>query len=244
MRAATAATNMSLLELEGIHKRGHEGRRERPVLRDVSLHVEAGEMAVVWGPRRSGSSTLLRIAAGLEAPDAGSVRFEGRDLAEAGEELRGVRIGYVQQSFRSAEGRSVLSLVTAGLLAHGLPATRAREGAQAALARVGAEHCLTLSLPELDEQETLHVALARTLTLRPRLLVIDEPIKGVTLLQRDAILRLLRSLANDGLAVLASTADSTGLTGADRALALDEGELRASREPTLAPVVPLRSANG
>jgi ABC-type sugar transport system ATPase subunit len=73
----------------------------------------------------------------------------------------------------------------------------------------------------------------------PRLLVIDEPTSGVELIERDGILLLLRSLANDGIAVLASSMEATGLSGADRTLALSDGELRGTLKPQLGTVVPL-----
>jgi len=68
---------MSLLALEGVGKRYRDGARERIALREVSLALEAGELAAVWGLRRSGRSTLLRVAAGIEQPDEGVVRFDG-----------------------------------------------------------------------------------------------------------------------------------------------------------------------
>jgi D-xylose transport system ATP-binding protein len=70
-------------------------------------------------------------------------------------------------------------------------------------------------------------------------LIIDEPTNGVELMQRDGILLLLRALANDGIAVLASAAESADLSGADRTLALSDGELRGDPEPELATVVSL-----
>ena len=170
--------------------------------------------------------------------------FEGRDLADAGEELRGVQIGYVQRALRSAQGRSALSIAAEGLLAHGVHPSRAERAADEALARVGAEQCALLSVSELGEHETMLVALARTLALKPSLLVIDEPIGGVTLLQRDEILRLLRRLTNEGLTVLAATAEATGLAGVDRAFTLHDGRLAASSTPELARVLPLRRAHG
>jgi ABC-type cobalamin/Fe3+-siderophores transport system ATPase subunit len=231
---------MSLLELEGVGKRYRDGSRERLVLQDASLELQPGELAVVWGQRRSGRSTLLRIAAGIEAPDSGVVRFEGRDLAEHGEEILGGGIGFCQRTFRSAEGQAVLDQVMVGLLARGVTTSRARAHAHAALERTGAAHCHGLALGELDSAEAMRVALARALAPQPRLMVVDEPTKGVDLLERDGILLLLRSLANDGIAVLASAGESTGLSGADRALALSDGELRGTPSPDLAPVVPLR----
>ncbi|MGH2865797.1 MAG: ATP-binding cassette domain-containing protein [Solirubrobacteraceae bacterium] len=233
-----------LLELAQVSKRGVQGRRERVLLDRVCMRVQAGELAVVLSANHHESRALLRIAAGLEAPDSGVVRFDGRDLARAGEELRGVQVGYVQRSLRGSEGRSVLSLTAAALLAHGLTPSRANEAAHVALERVGAESCARLPASDLGEEERVRVALARTLALAPRLVVVDEPIKGVTPLQRDELLRLLRKLSSEGVAVLVGTADPAGLTGADRAFSLDGGRLAASSEPQLAAVLQLRRATG
>jgi ABC-type multidrug transport system ATPase subunit len=82
--------------------------------------------------------------------------------------------------------------------------------------------------------------IARALAGRPRLLVIDEPTLGVDLIDRDQILALLRSLADDGTAILTSTDKTAGLAGADQALSVGDGELRGGVTADLAQVVPLR----
>jgi len=235
---------MSLLELEAVGKRYGAPARERLVLSEVSLALETGELVVVWGLKGSGRSTLLRVAAGIEAPDSGTVRFEGRDLAEHGEDLLGGGVGYCERTFRSAEGQGVLDHVTVGLLARGVPPREATVRARRVLARAGAEQTATQPLAALDEGEGVRVAIARALALEPALLVIDEPTRGVDLLERDEILALLRSLANDGIAVLASSAESTGLAGADRGLVLSEGELRGAPPAELATVLELRRPAG
>jgi ABC-type sugar transport system ATPase subunit len=108
---------------------------------------------------------------------------------------------------------------------------------------LGAEHLLALRPRDLDAAERVRVALARAIVRRPRLLVIDEPTIGVDLLARDGILSLLRSLADEGTAVLTSTADAAGLESADRALTLSDGELTGSAAPDRAAVIPLRRAS-
>lgn len=235
---------MSLLELEAVSKRYGGPARERRMLSEVTLELEAGELVVVWGLKGSGRSTLLRVAAGIEAPDSGTVRFEGRDLTEHGEDLLGGGVGYCERTFRHAEGEGVLEQVAVGLLAHGVAPREARARAKRALARVDAEQTAPQRLAALDEGESVRVAIARTLALEPALLVIDEPIRGVDLLERDGILELLRSLADEGIAVLASTGESTGLAGADRGLVLSEGELRGAPPAELATVLPLRRPAG
>jgi ABC-type multidrug transport system ATPase subunit len=181
---------------------------------------------------------------GIEPPDSGCVRFGGRDLADCGEEVLGSAIGYCHQAFCSDEGESALEQLIVGLLARGMGPTPARSRAREALARAGAERCGALAPYELDSAEAVRVSIARALASRPQLIVIDEPISGVDLTERDDILRLLRSLADEGIAVLASTREATGLAGADRALALGEGELRGHVVPELAPVVQLRHPAG
>ncbi|MGH2875711.1 MAG: ATP-binding cassette domain-containing protein [Solirubrobacteraceae bacterium] len=229
---------MTLLALEHVSRRYRSGAHERLVLEDVSLTLARGELLAVWGLRRSGRSTLLRIAAGVEPPDTGRVLFQGRDLAGAG--ALGGGIGYCHTTPHDGEAGGVLDELIAGQLARGVPHQTAHTRAFAALERAGAGACAAHGLHELDGGESMRVAIARALSLEPSLLVIDEPTKGVDLLERDAILALLRSLADEGIALLLSAGETTALSGADRALSLSGGELRGQASPELAAVVPLR----
>lgn len=230
---------MSLLELEHVSKRYGRGVNERVVLRDVSLTLESGEMVAVWGMRRSGRSTLLRIAAGVESTDTGTVRFDGRDLAERRGELLGGGIGFCRKTFRRSEGQTLLDHLVVGQVARGTSLSLATTRAHEALERVDIGAAATLRAGELDAAELVRAAIGRALTLQPRMLLIDEPTIGVDLLARDDILLLLHSLARDGLGILASTGESPGLSGA-RALTLSDGELHGRHTRELAKVVPLR----
>jgi ABC-type cobalamin/Fe3+-siderophores transport system ATPase subunit len=232
---------MSLFELRRVAKHYDDGRLERVVLREVSLRLDPGELAVVWGLRGCGRSTLLRLAAGIEQPDGGVVLFDGRDLARHGEDVLGAGIGYCQKLIPSGS-QPALDVVMVALLAGGVPPALARSRAREALERAGAERFAGLRVSALLTSEAVRVAIARVLAQQPRMLVIDDPIQGVDLLERDDILALLRSLADDGMVVLASTMESTALSGADRTLTLSEGELRGPSPPRLAPVVELRRA--
>jgi putative ABC transport system ATP-binding protein len=230
---------MSLLALEAVTRRYRNGAHERVVLDRVSLELDAGELLAVWGRRRSGRSTLLRVAAGVEPADAGVVRFEGEDLAR-GRGALGGGIGFCRPTGRDREALGALDELVAGQLARGVPQSTASSRAFAALERVGASECAGRRLNELDGGESVRVAIAHALALDPSLLVIDEPTKGVDLLERDSILALLRSLADEGIGLLVSVGEATALSGADRALSISDGELRGSLGPELAAVVPLR----
>lgn len=236
---------MILLELEHVSKRSRPGVRD--ALDNVSLSIDQGELVTVWGERRSGRSTLLRVAAGIERPDAGVVRFAGRDLAERNDDELGEGIGYCRTAFRASAGQQIVDLLAATQLARGTPQSAARSRAWEVLERVAAKEYGTRTTEELNGEEIVRIAIARALACEPRLIVIDEPTIGVELIARDGILLLLRSIADDGVAILTSTGEGTGFLGADRVLALHKGKLRGEIAPELAPVTELerhRQARG
>jgi ABC-type sugar transport system ATPase subunit len=232
-----------VLALDRIRKSYRHGERQIEVLSEVSLQVHEREVVAVWGTPNSGRSTLLRVAAGIQAPDSGSVRFRGHQLAVGGGAIaRG--IAYCQPRLRTIEARTVLDELIAAQLALGVASSAARSHAALALERAGARPCERRRLCELDRAEAVRVGIARALLQRPALLVIDEPTTGVEPIARDRILSLLRSLTEDDIAVLMSLDKGSGLFGADRALSLCEGELRGNLSPELAAVVelPLRAS--
>jgi len=225
-----------LLVVDAVTQRYARGRRrrERVALHDASLALRAGELVSVWGQRRSGRTTLLRIAGGVLTPSAGAVRFDGVDLRER--PMLGVPggIGYTQREFSPVVADAVVEHVAAPLLGGRCSTAEAEAHAFAALKRVGAAACTELEPDELDHNETIRVAIARALVTRPRLLLVDEPAVGLapTPEQAGAVYALLESLArDDGIAVLTTVDDASGLAGADRALSIDEGELRGQLSP-------------
>jgi ABC-type multidrug transport system ATPase subunit len=254
---------MSLLELELVSK-GY-GHGARPLLDGVSLRLDPGELVVIWGARQAGRSTLLRVAAGIEPPDAGTVRFDGRNLGEgragvrsrrrwgerwfekasrsrwrrsrSGPPLLGSAIGYFRPDFLTDRGSTVFDQLISGQRARRVPNPTADARAWRALERVDCVRCANASVRSLKIDEIARIGIARLLTSEPRLLVLDEPVLGVDPVLRDGILRLLRSLAHDdGIAVLVTTDEGPGLLGADRVLFLEHGELDGEVFPKAADV--------
>jgi ABC-type multidrug transport system ATPase subunit len=222
---------MPLLELEHVSKRRGQG----VALNDVSLVIDAREMITVFGERRSGRSTLLRVAAGIEAPDKGVVRFEGHDLSLHKGEVR-PGISYCRTTFRRDRGPTVLDQLIAGQRARRVAQPLALACALQALERVTAERYSMFRINELRAEEAIRVALARSLTAEPRLLLMDEPTLGLDLSERNGILKLLRTIADAGVSILASTGTGTDFLGSDRVLSLSKGRLRGELVPELAPV--------
>jgi putative ABC transport system ATP-binding protein len=236
---------MSLLELRRVSKSRSRGSRRIEVLRDVSLELDPGEFVAVWGQRQSGRSTLLQVAAGVDLPDTGAVYFDGSDLrTRRGATELGRGVGYCHVSIGVPAGRAVRDMVRAGLLARGVTAPIAYSRAHEALERVGIERSGELVMGDLDGAEAMRVAIACAVVVGPRVLVIDEPTKGVDLLERDKILLLVCALAKEGIAVLVSDGDGSALSDADRSLTLTDGELRGKATPELGSLLQLQHAAG
>jgi putative ABC transport system ATP-binding protein len=231
---------MSLLSVEDVTKHYRRGRREFLALRSVSIDVDERELALVLGSRKSGRTTLLRIAAGLERPDTGTARFDGQDLSRAATGVRS-QIAYCHTSFPAVEGEYVLDHVALPLLARRHTKREARRAAEQALERAAAAACAAMEPRELNAIERLRVAIARGIVASPRALVADDADAGATSAQADGVLSLLRSLAHDdGISVLTSTGDATFAAGAERVYTLEAGRIRGEVQAPHAEVLPLR----
>jgi ABC-type ATPase involved in cell division len=233
---------MALLSVEDVSKRYRHGRREFLALRSVSIEVEERELAVVLGARKSGRSTLLRIAAGLERPDSGMARFAGRDLTRA-HDLVGREIAYCHLGFPRVEGEFVLDHVALPLLARRRGRRAARNAAERALERASVLDCAALEPRELNAGERLRVAIARGLAGSPRLLVADDVSASAGPTHSGEVLSLLASLVHeDGVSVLMSSDDATAVAGAERVYTLDGGRVRGEAQAPHAEVLALRPA--
>jgi len=235
---------MSLLALEQVSKTYADPRRTAVALDGVSLAVEPGEIVAVWGGRGSGRTTLLRVGAGLEQPDAGRVVFDGIDLAAGAEAATARGLAYVQPRLVGPQRQPLLDRLTIASVARGRAKAAARAQAVAALERAGVGACAEVRVGELDAAETVRVAIAQALLAEPRLVVVDEPTATVPSIERDGVLALLRSIADAGVAVLMTAGEAIGLSGVDRALTISAGRVRANVAAERAEVVALRPAAG
>lgn len=236
-----------MLAFERVTRRHRAGREQIAVLGEVSFEIWPGEVVAVLGARRAGKTTLLRIAAGLESPDAGVVRLDGEALdgLAAGERTRRLRaVGLAPKHWRVACGKPVLDHVALPLLAEGRPLLTAMAKAHEAIERVGAGRCAGAHAGELAPGEEARVALAQALVREPRLLLVDEPGALASADEREELLRLLRGIAAERpqLAVLVTARDVSGIAGAGRVLTLDGGALRGAAAPAGAAILPFPSA--
>jgi predicted ABC-type transport system involved in lysophospholipase L1 biosynthesis ATPase subunit len=224
---------MTLLSLTQVTRRYGDGRREVTVLDRVSMDVDADDFVGIWGPRRSGKTTLLRVAAGIEAPDSGAVCFDGRVLTQMGanERVRALRahgIAHVEGDWRPQLNQHCIDSVAMALLGDRVSLREARPLARRALERVGAGACAEEWTGRLSPGERMRVALARGLVREPRLLLVDEPAVSPSPNECQELYGLLRSLAReDGLAVVLASEDLDALEGTRRIMSISGGSLRS-----------------
>ncbi len=220
-----------LLRFQEVSKAYPDGRRRIEVLQRVSFEVHHAEHIGVLGGRRSGKSTLLRLAAGIQAPDAGRIEFEGRDLLAMStlqrDRLLRERIGLLASDvWRPAKGERVVDVVALPLVSDGATMSEARCGARKALHHTGATDYADDPAMSLGIGERMRVMLARALVRHPSLLLVDEPAAVPSLSDREELYALLRESARHYRAALViASEDSDATRGAAVLMKLGYGEL-------------------
>jgi putative ABC transport system ATP-binding protein len=230
---------MSALTLRDVTKHYPSGSETVRAVDGVTLEIEPGELVALYGPSGSGKTTLLLLAAGLMAPDSGSVQFGGRDIggmsARDSAHYRLHDVGFVFQSFHLMPGTSALDNALIKLPVSGYTVREAREKTTPWLQRVGLDARLDHRPEQLSMGERQRVAIARALVNEPNLLLADEPTGNLDSVRTREILALLRDVCHErcipGLLV---THDAEAVSFVDRILTLRDGRLLDGLDSELA----------
>lgn len=197
----------------------------------ANLEVGAGETVAVLGASGSGKTTLLRAVAGLVTPDAGTISWDGVDLAGTPAHRR--RFGLVFQDFALFPHLDVGGNVGFGLRMAGVSGADLATQVGAALVRVGLGDLATRRIDELSGGQAQRVALARTLAAGPRMLLLDEPLGSLDpALRRQLAADLAATLAADPIPTLVVTHDTDEAFGlAHRVAVMDHGRIVRTGTP-------------
>ncbi len=218
----------AIVALDHVRRDYDDGRVT--ALAGVSLSIGRGETVSVIGRSGSGKSTLVHIAAGLDRPTAGEVRFEGRPVAgrQAWTRLRAHRIGIVFQAFFLLPSLTALGNVMAPMLGVERDRQRRRDRAADLLDRVGLASRATHRPAELSGGERQRVAIARALANRPSLLLADEPTGNLDSASAEAVLGLMFDTAAEaGAALVIVSHDPVVAARASRQVELLDGRIVA-----------------
>ena len=212
---------MSAIELDDVAVAFRTGR----ALDGVSLAVAEGETLALFGPSGAGKTVLLRVIAGLAAPDAGAVRLGGRDMAGVAPEDRGVGMAF--QNFALFPHMSAFDNIAAPLTARrsGADALKAGVEALASLLKIG--HVLGQTPRALSNGQKQRTALARALAGGPRVLLLDDPLRNVDAkLRFEMRLELPRLLARERATTIYVTQDyREAMALGDRIAVMEAGRI-------------------
>jgi putative ABC transport system ATP-binding protein len=225
---------VSALELQRVVKHYSGPSEVVRAVDGVTLTIEPGEIAVLFGPSGSGKSTLLMLAAGLLAPDSGAVCFDGYDLSgcSAGElaDYQRREVGFIYQSAHLMSGVPAVENAAIKLLADRVPLRKACREAVPWLERVGLGRRLEHTPEQLSGGERQRVAVARALVNSPRLILADEPTGSLDSRRGKEILLLLAELCRERrTAILLATHDLQAAEITDRLYTLKDGRLLEER---------------
>jgi glutamate transport system ATP-binding protein len=206
-----------------------------PVLRDVSLSLDRGEVLVIIGPSGGGKSTLCRTVNRLEPIDSGRILFDGRLLPVEGRELARHRadVGMVFQSFNLFAHKTVLQNVTLGPI-NVRKTAKAQAEAQAMdlLRRVGIESQAHKYPAQLSGGQQQRAAIARALAMRPKLMLFDEPTSALDPEMVKEVLDVMTRLADEGMTMIVVTHEmGFAHSAADRVAFMADGQIVEDSSP-------------
>ena len=211
------------------------GRDPVKALRNVTNHVDRGEVLVLIGPSGSGKSTLLRTLNGLETVDSGRILIDDQEVTDPKTNLNGVRqeVGMVFQHFNLFQHKTALENVTlAQIVVLKRSREEAEEKADRLLARVGIAGMGSSYPSQLSGGQQQRVAIARSLAMDPKIMLFDEVTSALDPETVGGVLALMEELANDGMTMVVVTHEmGFARKAADRMLFMSDGALVEEGSP-------------
>ncbi len=237
-----------MIQLQDICKTYHIGEISVPVLKDVSLIIERGELVALMGASGSGKSTLMNVLGCLDRPTSGQYWLDGKEASELSVSQRAIernrKIGFVFQNFNLLPRTSALDNVAMPLsyTADHLSEREAQRRARDMLCRFGLADRLHHEPSQLSGGQQQRVAIARALVNRPPLLLADEPTGNLDSRTSIDVLQMFQQLnQQDGLTIILVTHDACVARFARRVIHICDGAIvnGAFSDDTKEPLAPV-----
>lgn len=206
-----------MLELVNI-KKSYDGVT---ILNDMNLSIEKGEIVSILGPSGYGKTTLLNMILGITEPDSGTMLFQGEDITRVPMEKRGFNI--VFQDYALFPNLNVYRNITYGL--RNKPDISIRQEVEELIDLLGLREHLTKKIEQLSGGQKQRVALARTMVMKPKILLLDEPLSALDGVIKESIKERIKKIAREyQLTTIIVTHDpEEALTISDKVLILNKG---------------------
>ena len=218
-----------IIELEDVWRTYTIGEQELNALAEIHESIEAGEHIAIMGPSGSGKSTLLNVLGCLDRPTRGRYTLAGREVGTLSDnELSRVRqteIGFIFQSYHLVPRMDASANVELPMIFAGVPRAERKQRVAAALEAVGISDRAGHRPAELSGGQRQRVAIARATTMRPSILLADEPTGNLDSASGAQVLELLGQMNAAGLTLIVVTHDPDVARRADRVLILMDGRI-------------------
>ena len=214
-----------MLELKNV-KKSYDGT---PVLKDITLDIEDGEIVSILGPSGCGKTTLLNLILGIVDSDGGKIIFNGEDITAVPMEKRGFNI--VFQDYALFSNLNVYQNITYGL--RNRPEISSKEEVEDLIALLGLEEHLEKRIGQLSGGQKQRVALARTMVMKAKILLLDEPLSALDGVIKESIKERIKTIAKEyNLTTIIVTHDpEEALTLSDRVMIINEGQIAQYGKP-------------
>jgi putative bacteriocin export ABC transporter (lactococcin 972 group) len=219
----------NLITLAKINKTYGKDGAKTPVLRDISLKINQGELVAIIGASGSGKTTLMNMIGLLDKPDTGSYLFESVNVYKLKDtelaRLRRKSIGFIFQNFNLLGRMSARSNVELPMIYAGLSRSARKKRAESLLKQIGLGERLTHRPNQLSGGQMQRVAVARALANKPRLILADEPTGNLDSKTGAEVIKLLKDLHAEGNTIVVVTHDTAIAKKADRIIHIKDGRI-------------------
>ena len=216
-RKLSGERRMNMLELKHVKK----SYDNVTILEDINLQIEDGEIVSILGPSGCGKTTLLNLVLGLTPADSGEIIFDGKDITNVPMEERGFNI--VFQDYALFPNLNVYKNITYGL--KNKPDISTKEEVDEFIDLLGLREHLDKKIEQLSGGQKQRVALARTMVMKPKILLLDEPLSALDGVIKESIKEKIKEIARDfHLTTIIVTHDpEEALTLPDKVLIVNKG---------------------
>ncbi len=198
-------------------------------LDDVSFNIKEGEFVAIMGPSGSGKSTLMHLLGALDSPTSGTYLLDGQDVSKLKDdelaEIRNQKIGFIFQSYNLLPRISALKNVMLPMAYAGVAKATRLARAKELLTLVGLGERMDHASNQLSGGEQQRVAIARGLTMNPKLLLADEPTGNLATAQGEEIMEMFKKLNGQGHTIVMITHESHIAEHAKRVISLRDGKI-------------------
>ena len=223
-----------LISVKNVTKIYKTGTLEVKALDGVSFEVEKGEFVAIMGPSGSGKSTLMHILGALDKPTSGSYTLDGKNVSNLDDdqlaEIRNKKIGFVFQAYNLLPRTTALKNVMVPMSYGGIPKEERLKRAKEYLKMVGLEDRMDHTSNQLSGGQQQRVAIARSLTMNPKIILADEPTGNLATVQGLEIMEIFKKLNKEGHTIVMITHELNIAKFAKRVITLSDGKIVEDRK--------------